>query len=130
MLAKFSSNADSKTIKKPESIEEKYGSFLNNLENQFPSIRKVFQEGKSTKRRFAPRYLRDDQPNSKFIVRSDALCSGYGKNKLIKPADQILQELEKHRIHKEPRRPRRLKRRRGKKYHRKGGRRLKKQNGP
>eukprot|EP00943_MAST-04B_sp_MAST-4B-sp1_P009253 g9253.t1 len=130
MLKKFASSDDNAIIKKPETIEEKYGIFLNNLENQFPSIRKVFQEGKSTKRRLAPRYLRDDQPSSKFIVRSDALCSGYGKNKLVKAADQILQELEKHRIHKEPRRPRRLRRRRARKGTHKGGRRLKKRNRP
>eukprot|EP00942_MAST-04A_sp_MAST-4A-sp1_P007513 g7513.t1 len=106
------SNNKDESIRQPEiatvkTIAKKYGHILNKLETQFPSIRNVFQEGKSNKRRFAPRYLRDDQPKSKFIVRSEALCSGYGKNKLVKPADQILQELEKHRIHKEPRRPRR-----------------------
>ncbi len=103
-------------------MEEQYGKFLSKLENQFPSIKSVFQEGASVKRRRAPRYLRDDQPKSKFIVRSDALCSGYGKNKLVKPADQIMQELEKHRIHKEPRRPRkasRKKRMKRKRNHRK-----------
>ena len=107
---------------KRDSVDNQYGNFLSKLENQFPSIKSVFQEGASVKRRRAPRYLRDDQPKSKFIVRSDALCSGYGKNKLVKPADQIIHELEKHRIHKEPRRPRkasRKKRANRKRKHRK-----------
>ena len=56
---------------KREKVEEQYGKFLSKLENQFPSIKSVFQEGTSVKRRRAPRYLRDDQPKSKFIVRSD-----------------------------------------------------------
>ena len=83
------------------------------LEKQFPSVRQAHEEGRRTKRILVPSYLRPDQPNSKFIIRADGLCSGWGRNKLIKPADQLLQELERHRIPKLPRRPRKKKKKRG-----------------
>jgi hypothetical protein len=90
---------------------EVYHSMLS-LERMYPSVRKINEEGQLLKRRRVPAYLRSDQPRSKFIVRSEALCSGWGRNKIVKPADQILQELERHRIEKIPRRPKRPKRRR------------------
>ena len=83
---------------------EVYHSMLS-LERMYPSVRKINEEGQLLKRRRVPAYLRSDQPRSKFIVRSEALCSGWGRNKIVKPADQILQELERHRIEKIPRRP-------------------------